>query len=92
MIETLWCAVNRITKDGVVLGSEERISIHDALRAVTLTAAYQYGEENEKGSITPGKKADFVVLDQDPYRTAEEQIKDLQVMMTIKSGEIIYQK
>lgn len=92
MIETLWCAVNRRTKAGMLLGEKEAITIAEALQAVTVTAAYQYGEEKEKGSITPGKKADFVVLDQDPYPIPKEQIKDLQVVMTIKEGEIIYQQ
>ena len=66
MLETVWCAVNRVTRRGVQLAKDECISALDALKAVTVNAAYQYFEEDKKGSIEVGKLADFVVLDQNP--------------------------
>ena len=60
--------MDRRTRSGFVLGPEERISVEEALHAVTLGAAYAYFEEDRKGSITPGKQADLVVLGADPRR------------------------
>lgn len=90
MLETVWCAVNRITKSGVLLGSEERIGVLDALKAVTIHAAYQYGEESEKGSIAQGKKADFVVLNANPLTVQPDAIRTVAVLRTIKDGKTIY--
>ncbi len=91
MLETVWCAVNRITRNGVHLAGEE-ISVLDALRAVTINAAYQYFEEDTKGTIEAGKVADFVVLGQDPLTVPKENIRDIQVLQTYKNGECIYQR
>ncbi len=90
MLETIWCAVNRITKNGVALGKEECVSIYDALKAVTLNAAYQYGEENDKGSISEGKKADFVVLSENPLETDKTKIREIKVLKTFKEGNLIF--
>lgn len=90
MMETVWCAVNRKTKDGSVLGDEEKISVEEAVRAVTVNAAWQYGEENEKGSITEGKSADFVILDQDPFTVNPDKIREIRVLQTVSAGEVIY--
>ncbi|WP_121616501.1 amidohydrolase [Virgibacillus halodenitrificans] len=90
MLETIWCAVNRITRKGVHIGPEECVSVYDAIRAVTINAAYAYFEEDQKGSIKEGKLADFVVLDQNPFKVDPIKIKDLQVLETIKEGESIY--
>lgn len=92
MLFTVWCAVNRMTKDGVQLGAEERVSPLEALRAVTIHAAYQYFEEERKGSIRAGKQADFVVLDRNPLAVPPETIKDIQVVATIKNGEVLYRR
>lgn len=92
MLRTVWCAVNRKTKDGVLLGEAERISALDALKAVTINAAYQYGEEASKGTLAPGKKADFVVLEQDPLQVPSEEIADIPILQTYKSGKCIYKK
>ncbi len=90
MLETVWCAVNRLTKKGVLLGPEERITPLEALRAVTVNAAYQYFEEREKGSIRPGKRADLVILDADPTKVDPMAIRDIKVLATIKDGACIY--
>ena len=90
MLETVWCAVNRVTRAGVLLGSDERIPVPEALKAVTINAAYQYFEEDEKGSIEQGKVADFVVLDKDPLAVDPMDIRSIKVLATIKNGETIY--
>lgn len=91
MLETLWCAVNRFTRNGVLLGANERINIKEALKAITINVAYQYHEENEKGTLTPGKKADFVILNQNPLKCDTLNIKEIKVVSTIKDGNLIYQ-
>ena len=91
MLETIWCAVNRISREGVSMGEAQRIAPEQALRAVTLDAAYQYFEEREKGSITPGKRADFVLLDGNPLTVAPGDIRSLSVTGTILRGEMVNQ-
>lgn len=90
MLETIWCAVNRLTRSGVVLGEEERISPLEAIKAVTINAAYQYFEENEKGSLKEGKLADLIILDQNPLKVEPMAIKDIKVLETFKAGESIF--
>lgn len=75
MLETMGCAVLRVTKNGVILGEEECITPMEALRAVTLHAAHQYFEEATKGSIEVGKLADLVILDDNPLTVPKKQIK-----------------
>ena len=86
-----WTAVNRVTRSGRVLGPQERISAHDAFKALTIDAAHQYFEEDRKGSIAPGKLADFVVLDRNPLKIDPAEIKNVRVVETIKEGVSIYQ-
>lgn len=62
MMRTVSSAVNRVSRNGVSIGENQKISVLDALKAITIYAAYQYFEEKEKGSIERGKYADFVVL------------------------------
>ena len=90
MIETIWCAVNRITKSNKVLGEEEKIDVLDALKAITINGAYQYFEENIKGSIKENKLADLVILNDNPLKIEKEKIKDIKVLETIKAGETIF--
>lgn len=92
MLETIWCACVRKTKAGRVLGAEERIPVEAALRAVTQTAALQYGRERELGTLRPGKRADFVLLSGDPLRTPPEELKKLQVERTIRCGRTIWSR
>lgn len=90
MLFTVWCAVNRITKNGVSLGSFEQISPLEALKGITINAAYQYFEETTKGSIKEGKYADLVILDKNPLKVDPMTIKDINVLTTIKRGQILY--
>jgi predicted amidohydrolase YtcJ len=85
---TAWCAVNRLTASGRVLGANERISVADALQAITLGAAYTLKLDHEIGSIESGKRADFCVLDDDPTAVPPEQLKDVRVWGTVQGGRV----
>jgi predicted amidohydrolase YtcJ len=85
-LHTAWCAVNRVTATGDVLGAEERIPVVDALGAVTLGAAYQIKLDHEIGSIEPGKRADFAVLADDPLEVDPMALKDIEVWGTVLGG------
>lgn len=63
----------------------------EAIKAVTLYGAYQYFDEDIKGSLEAGKLADMVILDRNPLAVPKEQIKDIKVVATIKEGKTIYQ-
>ena len=90
MVESLWCAVCRRTKSGQVLGENQRLPVWEALRAVTSNAAYALFEEGQKGTLSPGKRADLVLLDRDPLSCPPEELRDIQVVETIKDGETVY--
>lgn len=90
MVRLLWIAVNRQTRSGAVLGPEQRADPGDALRAITINAALQYGEEDMKGSVAPGKLADLVVLSSNPLSIAPEEMLSLTVIETFKEGVSIY--
>lgn len=92
MLHTVWCAANRITRGGEVLGEEERISVYDALKAVTCNAAYAYFEEARKGTIEAGKLADLVILDQNPLTCDKTRIRDIAVCETIKEGVTFFRR
>ncbi len=90
MFETIWCAVNRITKEGKVLGEDERISVLEAIKAVTTNAAYQYGEEDVRGSLKAGKKADLIIIDRNPLKVYKDDLRNIKILETIKDGKTIY--
>jgi predicted amidohydrolase YtcJ len=83
---TAWCAVQRRTASGRVLGEAERLKVADALRAITLGAAYTIGMDDVIGSIEIGKFADFAVLDEDPHDVPPERLGQLRVWGTILGG------
>lgn len=87
---TVWSAVNRVSRSGKVIGLQERINAEQALRAITLDGAWQYKEEDSKGSITVGKLTDLVVLDANPLTVDLMAIKGIQVLATYKEGLKIY--
>ncbi len=90
-LQLVWDAVNRITTSGKVLGPAQRISVRDALRSVTIDAAWQNHEEGRKGSIEVGKVADFVVVEDNPLTVDPVQIKDIPVLKTIVSDAVVYE-
>ena len=81
-------AVNRITVDGNLVGPTQRISAEQALRAVTLGAAYSLGMEEEVGSIIPGKLANFTILAENPLRVPPQTIGDIKIWGTIHEGRV----
>ncbi len=83
-----WSAVNRITASGKVLGEEYKIPVEDALYAMTMGSAYLLKMENEIGSITINKKADFVILEEDPYTIDPVKLKDVKVVSTVLGGVV----
>ena len=84
--------VNRKTRSGHVLGPHQRATIQEALHAVTLGAAYQYFEEDTKGSITVGKQADLVILEANPLTTDPAQLEHIQILETFSRGRSVYQR
>ncbi|PKG25288.1 amidohydrolase [Niallia nealsonii] len=82
--------VNRRTKNGLLIGPEERITIEEAIKIFTYNGAYASFEEQTKGSIEPGKLADLVVIDQSILRCPSEDILHVKVEMTVFNGEIVY--
>ena len=90
MIRLLWATVNRITRSGETLGAAQRISPLEAIRAVTANAAYQNFEEHTKGSITPGKQADLVILSENPVTVLPETILEISIVETISRGRTVY--
>ena len=90
MIRLLWSTTNRKTRSGKVLGDEQKISTYEALKAITINAAYQHFEDDIKGSIEVGKLADLVVLSADPLSIPSESLLDLQIVSTFSRGKEIF--
>ena len=90
MMRLVWSSVNRLTQSGDILGPMERISPYRALQQVTINAAWQIGEDGDKGSLSPGKRADLVVLDGNPLTVDAAKIYSIKVVATIKDGKTIY--
>jgi predicted amidohydrolase YtcJ len=91
-IFTMHTAVNRVTRSGLVLGAEERVTPLEALEAITIDGARQYGEEAAKGSIEVGKRADLVILSGNPLTVAPATIQDIRVEETIKDGSTVWRR
>ncbi len=87
---TIHTAVNRVTRSGRVLGEGERVTPLEALEAITIDGARQYGEEDRKGSIEPGKLADLVILSGNPLTVEPAAIEEIRVAETIKEGKTIW--
>lgn len=85
---TAWCAANRITPKGRVLGEKERLSVMQALHAITLGAAWTLKMDHEIGSIETGKRADFCVLHDHPLTLGAEKLKDARVWGTVLGGQV----
>ncbi|TKB45588.1 amidohydrolase family protein [Thalassotalea mangrovi] len=88
----LWTTINRVSRNGTIMGESERLSPYEALKTITIWAAWQHFEENQKGSLKPGKLADLVILDKNPLKVEPMTIKDIQVMETIKEGETVFKR
>lgn len=86
----MWSAVNRISRDGALIGADQRATPLEALKAQTINVARQVGEQASKGSLEVGKRADLVVLDQNPLKVEPMKIRDVKVVETFKDGKSIY--
>jgi predicted amidohydrolase YtcJ len=86
----MWIEVTRLTDRGKVMHGEEKITRAEALKTHTIWPAYLQFAEKERGSIEAGKLADLVVIDRDYLSCPEQQIKDIQLVMTILNGRIVY--
>ena len=86
----LWTSMARTTRSGFVLGPDQRIDAYRGLQALTINPAWEYREEARRGSIAPGKLADFVVITADPLKTPTDGIRDIKIVETIKEGKTIY--
>jgi predicted amidohydrolase YtcJ len=88
----LWSAVNRVSRSGAEIGPDQRVTPLEGLKAMTIWPAEQYGEQDMKGTLAPGKLADLVILDHNPLKVEKLAIKDIKVVETIKEGKTIYQR
>ena len=86
----IYVAVSRRTGWGDVVGAEQAITREEALRAITATSAYTSFEEDVKGTIEPGRCADFVVLGENPLEVAVADIPGIEIRATALGGEIVY--
>jgi predicted amidohydrolase YtcJ len=89
-IFTIHTAVNRLSRSGQVIGADERVTPLEALEAITIDGARQYGEEAQKGSIEVGKLADFAVLSGNPLTVPPASIQTIRVAETIKEGKTVW--
>lgn len=89
--ESIWCAVKRVTKNGVQLDESQKISVYEGLECMTKNGAYQYGEEARKGTLEVGKLADFCVVERNPLKVDIDDLRDLKVLATIKEGEVVWE-
>lgn len=90
IMRLLWSAVNRRTQSGDILGAAERMDVYRALQEVTVNAAWQIREDDAKGTIATGKRADFVILDRNPLETPAQDLAAIRVMATIKDGVTVF--
>jgi hypothetical protein len=86
----LWSAVNRISRADAKVGIDQSVTPYEGLQSMTINVAYQYDEEETKGSLKEGKLADLVILNKNPLKVAPLEIKDIRVIETIKEGKTIY--
>lgn len=87
---SIWAAVNRLTREGKVLGPEQRCDVLTALKSMTINGAALNFDEDNTGSIEVGKRADFAILGEDPTTINPELIKDIQVLSTFIDGVPVY--
>ena len=91
-LSLLHTAVNRQTQNGKKIGDDQTVSVNSALKALTINSAWQIKMENKIGSIKVGKYADFVILDKNPFKVPQKEIKNINVLQTIVNGNTIFTK
>jgi len=88
----LHTAVNRSSRTDSIIGRDEKLTPYQAMLSITRYAAYQYFEEESKGTLSPGKLADMVVLDRNPLKVDPKKIIDIRILETIKEGKTVYRQ
>ncbi len=91
LMQVMWATVNRTSRSGAIIGPDERLTPDEALKAITLWSARQHFEEATKGSIEVGKRADLVILSDNPLTVDVDRINDILVIETIKDGNVVWQ-
>lgn len=91
-LKLVWNAVTRTTSKGMILGAEQKIDVYEALKGITSYAAYQYHLEDELGTLTAGKRADFVLLSKNPLTCKKETLKDIKVLASYMDGNQVYKQ
>ena len=89
-MRVLDATVNRVTRSGVILGPEQRLSAYKGLKTLTAWAAHQYFEEDTKGTLTEGKNADFVILDKNPLKIDPLEIHNIKILESVYRGKIVF--
>ncbi len=92
LMQVVWATVNRVSRSGAVIGANERVSALEAMKMVTLWGAEQFGEQDSKGSLEPGKLADMVILSDNPLTIDPMKINTIVVLETIKDGKTVYKR
>ena len=92
LMQVMWATVNRLSRSGVTIGADEQLSPEEAFKAITIWSARQHFEEYDKGSIKAGKRADLVILSDNPLSIAKDRINKIVVLETIKDGESVWRR
>jgi predicted amidohydrolase YtcJ len=92
LMQVMWATVNRVSRGGVVIGPDERLTAAEAFKAITISSARQHYEEDTKGSIEIGKRADLVILSDNPLSIDVSKINEIIVLETIKDGEVVWRR
>ena len=88
--EAVWCAAKRVTKGGAQLDENQKISVYEGLKAITVNGAFQYGELDRKGTLEAGKLADFCIVEKNPLKIELDEVRNLRVLETVKEGETVW--
>ena len=92
LMQVMWATVNRVSRSGVVIGPGERLTPAEAFKTITISAARQHFEEDSKGSIEVGKRADLVILSDNPLTIDVSKINEIVVLETIKDGKVVWRR
>jgi predicted amidohydrolase YtcJ len=91
-LSLLQTAVTRKTREGTAIGLDEKISVMEGLKSLTIDSAWQLHMEKKIGSLEPGKYADLVILDKNPLQVPHENLRDIKVVQTIINGEVTWEQ